>query len=142
MESTPTPTGEKENLTNLSLAQLKIRLQEKLKNVKSGLESLNLKLSKNLDSQSAEIKTKHSNYITDLKNKSISYVQSKNKKIKDKEVINHVYFEAIRQVKRIERFEKNMSDIILDSLKNYNNLITNKLPYYKNSCHQFLNILN
>ena len=118
------------------MAQLKIRLQEKLKNVKSGLESLNLKLSKNLDSQSAEIKTKHSNYITDLKNKSISYVQSKNKKIKDKEVINHVYFEAIRQVKRIERFEKNMSDIILDSLKNYNNLITNKLPYYKNSCHQ------
>ena len=138
MESTPTPTGEKENLTNLSLAQLKIRLQEKLKNVKSGLESLNLKLSKNLDSQSAEIKTKHSNYITDLKNKSISYVQSKNKKIKDKTVINHVYFEAMRQVKRIERFEKNMSDIILDSLKNYNNLIINKLPYYKNSCHQFL----
>ena len=38
MESTQTPTGEKENLTNLSLAQLKIRLQEKLKNVKSGLE--------------------------------------------------------------------------------------------------------
>ena len=31
-----------------------------------------------------------------------------------------------------------MSDIILDSLKNYNNLITNKLPYYKNSSHQFL----
>ena len=136
MESTP--TGETENLKDESLENLKLRLQEKLKKVKSGLKSLNLKLSEKLKSQSEEIKTKHSNYITDLKNKSISYIQSKNKKIKNKEVINHVYFEAIRKVKRIERFEKNMSDIILDSLKNYNNLITNKLPYYKNSSHQFL----
>ena len=136
MESTP--TGETENLKDESLENLKLRLQEKLKKVKSGLKSLNLKLSEKLKSQSEEIKTKHSNYITDLKNKSISYIQSKDKKIKNKEVINHVYFEAIRKVKRIERFEKNMSDIILDSLKNYNNLITNKLPYYKNSSHQFL----
>ena len=133
-----TPTGETENLKDESLENLKLRLQEKLKKVKSGLKSLNLKLSEKLKSQSEEIKTKHSNYITDLKNKSISYIQSKDKKIKNKEVINHVYFEAIRKVKRIERFEKNMSDIILDSLKNYNNLITNKLPYYKNSSHQFL----
>ena len=136
MESTP--TGETENLKDESLENLKLRLQEKLKKVKSGLKSLNLKLSEKLKSQSEEIKTKHSNYITDLKNKSISYIQSKDKKIKNKDVINHVYFEAIRKVKRIERFEKNMSDIILDSLKNYNNLITNKLPYYKNSSHQFL----
>ena len=136
MESTP--TGETENLKDESLENLKLRLQEKLKKVKSGLKSLNLKLSEKLKSQSEEIKTKHSNYITDLKNKSISYIQSKDKKIKNNEVINHVYFEAIRKVKRIERFEKNMSDIILDSLKNYNNLITNKLPYYKNSSHQFL----
>ena len=136
MESTP--TGETENLKDESLENLKLRLQEKLKKVKSGLKSLNLKLTEKLKSQSEEIKTKHSNYITDLKNKSISYIQSKDKKIKNKEVINHVYFEAIRKVKRIERFEKNMSDIILDSLKNYNNLITNKLPYYKNSSHQFL----
>ena len=136
MESTP--TGETENLKDESLENLKLRLQEKLKKVKSGLKSLNLKLSEKLKSQSEEIKTKHSNYITDLKNKSISYIQSKDKKIKNKEVINHVYFEAIRKVKRIERFEKNMSDIILDSLKNYNNLIANKLPYYKNSSHQFL----
>jgi len=136
MESTP--TGETENLKDESLENLKLRLQEKLKKVKSGLKSLNFKLSEKLKSQSEEIKTKHSNYIADLKNKSISYIQSKDKKIKNKEVINHVYFEAIRKVKRIERFEKNMSDIILDSLKNYNNLITNKLPYYKNSSHQFL----
>ena len=136
MESTP--TGETENLKDESPENLKLRLQEKLKKVKSGLKSLNLKLSEKLKSQSEEIKTKHSNYIADLKNKSISYIQSKDKKIKNKEVINHVYFEAIRKVKRIERFEKNMSDIILDSLKNYNNLITNKLPYYKNSSHQFL----
>ena len=136
MESTP--TGETENLKDESLENLKLRLQEKLKKVKSGLKSLNLKLSEKLKSQSEEIKTKHSNYIADLKNKSISYIQSKDKKIKNKEVINHVYFEAIRKVKRIERFEKNMSDIILDSLKNYNNLITNKIPYYKNSSHQFL----
>ena len=136
MESTP--TGETENLKDESLENLKLRLQEKLKKVKSGLKSLNLKLSEKLKSQSEEIKTKHSNFIADLKNKSISYIQSKDKKIKNKEVINHVYFEAIRKVKRIERFEKNMSDIILDSLKNYNNLITNKLPYYKNSSHQFL----
>jgi hypothetical protein len=83
---------------------LKLRLQEKLKKVKSGLKSLNLKLSEKLKSQSEEIKTKHSNYIADLKNKSISYIQSKDKKIKNKEIINHVYFEAIRKVKRNERF--------------------------------------
>ena len=31
-----------------------------------------------------------------------------------------------------------MNDIILDSVKNYNNFISYELPYYKNSSHLFL----
>ena len=132
------PIGEKVNQNHKSLEQLKSRLKKKLENLKSDFESLNLKLSKNLVDNSSKIKKNYSKYITDLKDKSISYIKDMDKKIKEKEIINNVYFEAIRKVKRIERFEKNMYDIIFDSLKNYNNFIINKLPYYKNSCHQFL----
>ena len=44
----------------------------------------------------------------------------------------------MRKIKRYEKFEKNLSDIILDSLSNYNNFINYKLPFYKNATHQFL----
>ena len=60
------------------------------------------------------------------------------KKINEKEIRSKVYFNAIRNAKRFERFQKNMNDIILDSVKNYNNFISYELPYYKNSSHLFL----
>ena len=133
-----TPGENKIDLKKETLEELKIKLKKKLSSVKSELKTLNSKLSNNIATQSSKIKKEYLNYITDIKNKSITYVEIKSKKIKDKEFISSVYFEVMRKIKRYEKFEKNLSDIILDSLSNYNNFINYKLPFYKNATHQFL----
>ena len=133
-----TPGENKIDLKKETLEELKLKLKKKLSSVKSELKTLNSKLSNNITTQSSKIKKEYLNYIIDIKNKSITYVQDKSKKIKDKEFISSVYFEVMRKIKRYEKFEKNLSDIILDSLSNYNNFINYKLPFYKNATHQFL----
>ena len=133
-----TPGENKIDLKKETLEELKLKLKKKLSSVKSELKTLNSKLSNNITTQSSKIKKEYLNYITDIKNKSITYVEIKSKKIKDKEFISSVYFEVMRKIKRYEKFEKNLSDIILDSLSNYNNFINYKLPFYKNATHQFL----
>ena len=133
-----TPGENKIDLKKETLEELKLKLKKKLSSVKSELKTLNSKLSNNIAKQSSKIKKEYLNYITDIKNKSITYVEIKSKKIKDKEFISSVYFEVMRKIKRYEKFEKNLSDIILDSLSNYNNFINYKLPFYKNATHQFL----
>ena len=133
-----TPGENKIDLKKETLEELKLKLKKKLSSVKSELKTLNSKLSNNIATQSSKIKKEYLNYITDIKNKSITYVEIKSKKIKDKEFISSVYFEVMRKIKRYEKFEKNLSDIILDSLSNYNNFINYKLPFYKNATHQFL----
>jgi hypothetical protein len=133
-----TPGENKIDLKKETLEELKLKLKKKLSSVKSELKTLNSKLSNNITTQSSKIKKEYLNYITDIKNKSITYVEIKSKKIKDKEFISSVYFEVMRKIKRYEKFEKNLSDIILDSLSNFNNFINYKLPFYKNATHQFL----
>ena len=133
-----TPGENKIDLKKETLEELKLKIKKKLSSVKSELKTLNSKLSNNITAQSSKIKKEYLNYIIDIKNKSITYVQDKSKKIKDKEFISSVYFEVMRKIKRYEKFEKNLSDIILDSLSNYNNFINYKLPFYKNATHQFL----
>ena len=117
---------------------LKFNLKRKLEEVKSGLKKLNLKLENNINEQNEKIENKFNKYIYNFKDKSIAYVQENEKKINEKEIRSKVYFNAIRNAKRFERFQKNMNDIILDSVKNYNNFISYELPYYKNSSHLFL----
>lgn len=126
------------SLKQMTLEQLKSEIQKKLKKVKFDFQIANLKLTNSLKDHAPKIQKLHNKYFYDLKDKSISYIKNKETMIKEKEILNKEYFDAIRNVKRVERFEKNMSEIILDSMKNYNNFITNKLPFYKKSCHQFL----
>ena len=135
MEDTGNPSS---GTSALELLKWKMKLQKKLEDVKTDLSSLNKKLTDSLQSQSTKIKIQYSKYLTDLKDKTISMVQDKEKKIKDKEILGHFYYDAFRNIKRMEQFEKNLGEVILDSLNNYNNFLTTKLPYYKHACHQFL----
>ena len=126
--------NEKEKLKSETLDNLKLKLEKKLEKVKSELKILNFKLENNVNEKRKKIKNKINKYICSLKDKSIAYVKDKEKKIQDKEIMNKIYFNAIRTSKKIERFQKNMNDIIFDSINNYNNFIS----YYKNSCLLFL----
>jgi hypothetical protein len=117
---------------------LKKKLQQKLQDVKSNLSSLNKKLADTLQKNSTRLSIQYSKYLTDLKDKTISRVQAKEKRIKDKDIIGYFYYDSFRNIKRMEHFEKSLGEIILDSLTNFNNFISIKLPYYKYSCHQFL----
>ena len=65
-------------------------------------------------------------------------MKDKEKRIKDKEIIGYFYYDAFRNIKRMEQFEKNLGEVIIDSLTNFNNFISMQLPYYKYACHQFL----
>jgi len=128
----------KESAAENTLEQLKTKLKLKLDSVKTGLRSINSKLLSNIKTKNSKILEENNKYINNLKETSMTFVEHKKKKIKDKEIISHVYFEAIRNIKRTEIFQKNLIDIILDSLNNYNNFINSQLPFYKNVCQQFL----
>ena len=123
---------------SLDLSALKKKLQQKLKDVKSDLSSLNKKLKDTLTNNSTNLRIKYSNYLTNLKKNTLDRVQAKEKRIKDKEIIGYFYYDAFRNIKRMEQFEKNLGEVIIDSLTNFNNFISMQLPYYKYACHQFL----
>ena len=123
---------------SLDLSALKKKLQQKLKDVKSDLSSLNKKLKDTLTNNSTNLRIKYSNYLKNLKENTLDRVQAKEKRIKDKEIIGYFYYDAFRNIKRMEQFEKNLGEVIIDSLTNFNNFISMQLPYYKYACHQFL----
>ena len=123
---------------SLDLSALKKKLQQKLKDVKSDLSSLNKKLKDTLTNNSTNLRIKYSNYLTNLKENTLDKVKDKEKRIKDKEIIGYFYYDAFRNIKRMEQFEKNLGEVIIDSLTNFNNFISMQLPYYKYACHQFL----
>ena len=123
---------------SLDLSALKKKLQQKLKDVKSDLSSLNKKLKDTLTNNSTNLRIKYSNYLKNLRENTLDQVKDKEKRIKDKEIIGYFYYDAFRNIKRMEQFEKNLGEVIIDSLTNFNNFISMQLPYYKYACHQFL----
>ena len=123
---------------SLDLSTLKKKLQQKLKDVKSDLSSLNKKLKDTLTNNSTNLRIKYSNYLKNLRENTLDQVKDKEKRIKDKEIIGYFYYDAFRNIKRMEQFEKNLGEVIIDSLTNFNNFISMQLPYYKYACHQFL----
>ena len=123
---------------SLDLSALKKKLQQKLKDVKSDLSSLNKKLKDTLTNNSTNLRIKYSNYLKNLRENTLDRVKDKEKRIKDKEIIGYFYYDAFRNIKRMEQFEKNLGEVIIDSLTNFNNFISMQLPYYKYACHQFL----
>ena len=123
---------------SLDLSALKKKLQQKLKDVKYDLSSLNKKLKDTLTNNSTNLRIKYSNYLKNLRENTLDKVKDKEKRIKDKDIIGYFYYDAFRNIKRMEQFEKNLGEVIIDSLTNFNNFISMQLPYYKYACHQFL----
>ena len=122
---------------SLDLSALKKKLQQKLKDVKYDLSSLNKKLKDTLTNNSTNLRIKYSNYLKNLRENTLDKVKDKEKRIKDKDIIGYFYYDAFRNIKRMEQFEKNLGEVIIDSLTNFNNFISMQLPYYKYACHQF-----
>ena len=118
--------------------ELKLKLQQKLEKVKSKLNQLNKDLCTNIESQRKKISLGYDSYIKNLKNESHTYIKDKEKTIKNKDILSYEYSKFINDIKELEKFNNNLSDIIITSLDNYNNFLLDKLPYYKESASHFM----
>ena len=123
---------------NLSSEELKSKLKEKLENVKKKLTNLKSDLTNNLEVKNSKISIDYSSFIHKLKEKSKEYIEKKEKKLVNKEILSCEYFKFIQKLKELENFNKNLSDIIINSLENYNNFLLDKLPYYKESATKYM----
>lgn len=122
--------------------QLKIQLQQKLKNVKAILGKMKSQLSSNLTKQNESIKKSNKSYMEKFKNKYKGCLKN-NKELKSKEkqsemFVNMQNMKLAKKLKEIETFNKNLSDTIMNSMENYNAFLLDKLPYYKESSSYFL----
>ena len=122
--------------------QLKIQLQQKLKNVQSILGKLKSQLSSNLSKQNENIQKSNKSFVEKFKNKYNDYLKN-NVELKTKEQQSEMYLNTqnmklIKKLKDIEAFNKNLSDTIIYSMENYNSFLLDKLPYYKESSSYFL----
>lgn len=122
--------------------QLKIQLQQKLKNVQSILGKLKSQLSNNLSKQNENIQKSNKSFVEKFKNKYNDYLKN-NVELKTKEQQSEMYLNTqnmklIKKLKDIEAFNKNLSDTIIYSMENYNSFLLDKLPYYKESSSYFL----
>ena len=122
--------------------QLKIQLQQKLKNVQSILGKLKSQLSNNLSKQNENIQKSNKSFVEKFKNKYNDCLKN-NVELKTKEQQSEMYLNTqnmklIKKLKDIETFNKNLSDTIIYSMENYNSFLLDKLPYYKESSSYFL----
>ena len=122
--------------------QLKIQLQQKLKNVKSILGKLKSQLSNNLSKQNENIKKSNKSFVEKFKNK-YNVCLKNNIELKANENQSEMYLniqnmKLMKKLKDIETFNKNLSDTIIYSMENYNSFLLDKLPYYKESSSYFL----
>ena len=122
--------------------QLKIQLQQKLKNVQSILGKLKSQLSSNLSKQNENIQKSNKSFVEKFKNKYNDCLKN-NVELKTKEQQSEMYLNTqnmklIKKLKDIETFNKNLSDTIIYSMENYNSFLLDKLPYYKESSSYFL----
>lgn len=122
--------------------QLKIQLQQKLKNVKLILGKLKSQLSNNLSKQNENIKKSNKSFVEKFKNK-YNVCLKNNIELKANENQSEMYLniqnmKLIKKLKDIETFNKNLSDTIICSMENYNSFLLDKLPYYKESSSYFL----
>lgn len=122
--------------------QLKIQLQQKLKNVKSILGKLKSQLSTNLSKQNENIKKSNKSFVEKFKNK-YNVCLKNNIELKANENQSEMYLniqnmKLMKKLKDIETFNKNLSDTIIYSMENYNSFLLDKLPYYKESSSYFL----
>ena len=120
---------------SLDLSALKEKLQQKLKDVKSDLSSLNKKLTDTLTNNSADLRIKYGKYLTNLKDKTLSRVQQKEKRIKDKHIIGYFYDERLGDWYQMINNET-LENILFRSAKSYGNkwltgILRFPVPYSK-----------
>ena len=117
---------------------MKELLRQKVKRLKSSLGDLKYDLIKSKN-QKTSIKENYDTYIKDYKNKFISCIDNEEKKIyNNKSIHSFEYWKLINNIKDIEKFTKNLGDIVLNSLDNYNLFLMNTIPYYKQSTSKFM----
>ena len=123
---------------NLSSEQLKSKIREKLQHIKKKLTTLKSDLTNNMETKSSKIAIDYSSFIHKLKDKSQEYIDKKEKKINNKEILSYEYYQFIQKLKELEKFNKNLTDIVMNSIENYNNFLIDKLPYYKGSATKYI----
>ena len=128
-----------EKSENESSEQLKLKLLEKLKEIKMNLDELkinNIQDKNNLSKMSTI--SEYKKYIDNFKTHSEKYLNDKEKNISDKETCNLEYSNFMKRIIDLEILNKNMSNILLNSLQNYNDFLLQKLPYYKELATKYL----
>lgn len=115
---------------------LKNKLLEKLKMVKSNLETIKVNISRSTKEKSDIIK-KYNNYINSNKDIFTSLVNNISKQ-KNQELYSLVYKKLIKNVKDLKNFIKNLYDVLSNSIDIYNSLLLFNLPYYKDLAMIFM----
>ena len=117
---------------------MKELLKQKVKKLKSSFGELKNDLIKSKN-QKTNIKENYDKYIKDYKSKFISCLENEEKKnYINKSIHSFEYWNLINNIKDIEKFTKNLGDIVLNSLDNYNLFLMNTIPYYKQSASKFM----
>ena len=118
---------------------LKKTLLNKLKEVKTKLASLKSKFSiEAVSSKASKMKSESDSYITNLKSKSATFVEEKEKLISNREIISIEFIRFLKKIKEIEKFNQNLGEILINSLANYNKFLLSKLPFYKEYAYHYI----
>ena len=123
---------------NDSAEELKSKLVKKLKNVIANLDKLKIDLTKNMKEKSSTISLDYKKYLENFKDNSEHYIKDKEKTITDKELLNSEYEKFVKKIQNLEQFNKNLSNILLNSIQNYNDFFLDKRPFYKDLASKFL----
>ena len=127
--------GENENESS---EQLKLKLLEKMKKIKINLDELKINLSNNIKGKNSQISLEFKKYIENFKTESNKYLNDKEQNVSNKEALNLEYSNFIKRIIDLEILNKNLSNILGNSLQNYNDFLLQKLPYYKELATYYL----
>ena len=123
--------------TNENSNQLKEKLLNKLKDFKTKLNELKSNISDNLSKQETKINKSKENFIKFYEKDYNNLIKDKKEKT-NKNVHCYEYWKIINNIKELKTFTNNLTDIVINSIENYNNFLSNKLPYYKRTARNFL----
>ena len=107
----------------------KNKLLEKLKKVKSNLETIKNAISSST-SQKSDVIKKYKNFINSNKENFTSLVNNIAKQ-KNQDFYSIRYWKIIKNVRDLKQFIKSLYDVLSNSIDIYNLFLLIKLPYYK-----------
>ena len=117
--------------------ELKNALLYKLRKVKSNIETYKNEL--NFNNINEKIREKYNNCINFYHDRYLKYIDNKEtNNSSNKDILDMEYSKIIKIVKNIQTFTQNMENIVINSIDNYNILLSNQLPYYKDLGKKFM----